>query len=76
MALRIMGGAYNHYGTVFKLSPSASGWTETTLYSFTGNVDGFYPNTAVTLHGGWLYGATSNGGGSVTSGGVVYRVKP
>ena len=29
-------GGDNNYGTVYELSPSQSGWTETNLYSFTG----------------------------------------
>ena len=31
-------------GTIFKLSPSGSGWTETTLYSFHDGSDGSAPS--------------------------------
>ena len=67
------GGANNYYGTVFKLSKSESGeWTETVLHSFTGN-DGFYPEASLAIHGGWLYGATTNGG---NNSGVVFQTRP
>src|SRR5271165_5145898 len=33
------GGIFN-FGTAFKLAPSGSGWTLTTLYSFAGDHDG------------------------------------
>ena len=36
------GGAYGQ-GTVFRLTPSASGYTESFLYSFTGGTDGLAP---------------------------------
>jgi uncharacterized repeat protein (TIGR03803 family) len=69
------GGAYNYYGTAFKLSPTLGGnWEESVLHNFTGGLDGFYPNRALTLHGGWLYGTATNGGSNGT--GVVYQLKP
>src|SRR4029077_9577645 len=34
------GGAYGNYGTVFKLSPSGTGWIETVLHSFQGGING------------------------------------
>jgi len=53
------GGAF-HYGTVFKLDPS---WNLTTLYSFVGGDDGWWPSTALVLDpAGNLYGTTRNGG--------------
>src|SRR2546425_1012209 len=51
------GGAYNYYGTVFKLSPMNNTWTETTLHSFSG-YEGFYPGGGVVIKGGRLYGTT------------------
>jgi len=51
-------------GTVFELSPSGGGWTETTLYSFQGGTDGCTPQTAVhkgTKEGN-LIGSTTDGG--------------
>lgn len=38
-----MGGPYG-YGAVYELSPSESGWTEQTVYGFTGGSDGQWPN--------------------------------
>ena len=44
----VLGGTFGS-GTVFQLSPSASGWTHTVLYSFTGGADGGEPYKGVTL---------------------------
>lgn len=53
-------------GTIFKLTPPGAGqtnWTESTLYSFTGAADGYYPYFGVTLDkAGNLYGFTRLGG--------------
>jgi uncharacterized repeat protein (TIGR03803 family) len=51
-------------GTVFELSPDGSGgWTETVLYSFTGNADGSEPYAGLVIDpAGNLYGTTSAGG--------------
>jgi uncharacterized repeat protein (TIGR03803 family) len=55
------------YGTVFELTPSASGWTETILHYFQGQSDGANPMGGVTLGGyGGIEVTTSVGG---TSGG-------
>jgi uncharacterized repeat protein (TIGR03803 family) len=55
------GGASND-GTVFELSPTASGWTETVLYAFSGS-DGANPMAELILDAsGNLYGTTYNGG--------------
>ncbi|MGC1373002.1 MAG: choice-of-anchor tandem repeat GloVer-containing protein [Candidatus Sulfotelmatobacter sp.] len=60
------GGAYNNAGTVFELSPSTSGWTETVLYSFQGGING--PGAVIPTGGvamdreGRLYGAAYSGG--------------
>ena len=63
-------------GTVFELSPSHSGgWTESTVYSFTGANDGYWPLSNLTLDAnGQLYGTTSRGGRY--DDGVVYRLAP
>jgi uncharacterized repeat protein (TIGR03803 family) len=67
------GGAFNYYGTVFRLSRSSDGtWGETVLHSFDGN-DGFYPEAAPPLFGGRLYGTTSNGANNA---GLVYEIGP
>ncbi|HMK89011.1 MAG TPA: choice-of-anchor tandem repeat GloVer-containing protein [Methylocystis sp.] len=53
-------------GTVFKLTPpsgSATSWTKTTLYTFTGGSDGGLPYTGVIADSkGNLYGTTFEGG--------------
>jgi uncharacterized repeat protein (TIGR03803 family) len=61
-------GGVNGGGTVYELSPSGSGWTFTTIYSFTGGYGG--PYNKLTFDGkGNLYGFTNaegaNGLGSV-----------
>jgi uncharacterized repeat protein (TIGR03803 family) len=64
-------------GTVFQLAPSASGWTHTVLYPFTGGADGAEPYKGVTLDAqGNLYGTTVAGGsGPCESGcGVVFKL--
>jgi uncharacterized repeat protein (TIGR03803 family) len=71
------GGAFNYNGTVFRLSrtsdmPGDGTWGETILYSFD-IYDGLYPEATPTLHGGRLYGTTSNGGNNA---GLVYEIEP
>lgn len=67
------GGAFNYYGTVFRLSKSGKGtWVETVLHSFGGN-DGFYPEATPTLHAGRVYGTTTNGGNNA---GLIYEIGP
>jgi uncharacterized repeat protein (TIGR03803 family) len=62
-------------GTVYQLSPSGSGWTENTLYSFTGGNDGSNPIGGVAMDAqGNLYGTTVFGGSS--GGGTVYELTP
>jgi uncharacterized repeat protein (TIGR03803 family) len=64
----------NGYGTVFELSPSAGGWTETTLYSFTDGDDGANPIGGVAIDPqGNLYGTASQGG---TGAGTVWELSP
>jgi uncharacterized repeat protein (TIGR03803 family) len=53
------GGTYN-WGAVFELSPGATGWTATILYSFTGGADGGHPAAGLIMDGaGNLYGMSS-----------------
>ena len=63
-------------GTVFELSPSAGGWTETILHEFANDgIDGVFPQAAVTLDGaGNIYGTTSNGG--TYNAGTVFELSP
>ena len=69
------GSTYN-CGAVFRLAPSGSGWTESTLHVFNPNAgDGCNPVAGLTIDMvGDLYGTTSNGG--VQNGGTVFEVVP
>jgi len=46
------------YGTVYELTYSNGGWTETVLYNFTDGQDGAYPNGVIFDSAGNLYGTT------------------
>jgi uncharacterized repeat protein (TIGR03803 family) len=60
-------------GTVFKLTPGASGWTESVLYAFQGGADGASPYAALAHDAaGNLYGTTNSGGASGF--GVVFKL--
>jgi uncharacterized repeat protein (TIGR03803 family) len=50
------------FGTVFELTPSGSGWTENTIYSFRGQDDSGDPLGLVMDQLGNLYGVTIGGG--------------
>ncbi len=69
------GGQYG-YGTVYELSPSGGGWTETVLHSFQANGhDGTHPFSTLTFdNAGNLYGTTYSGG--VHSYGTVFELSP
>jgi uncharacterized repeat protein (TIGR03803 family) len=50
-------------GTVFELTPSNGGWTESVLYSFAGGNDGASPEAVLVMdRAGNLYGTTTAGG--------------
>jgi uncharacterized repeat protein (TIGR03803 family) len=60
------------YGTVFELTPTGNGWTQTILHSFNG-MDGQLPLSNVIFDPrGNLYGTASQGGGY----GVVWEINP
>lgn len=62
-------------GTVFKLSHSGSGWSESVIYNFAGGNDGFGPGGALIFDKkGNLYGTTPDGGAN--SDGTVYTLIP
>jgi uncharacterized repeat protein (TIGR03803 family) len=71
-------------GTVFKLTPTQGGWTETVLHSFTGSPDGEIPQSSLVFgQGGLLYGSTGFGGtgpcvapDGITGCGTIYKVQP
>ena len=64
-------------GTVYKLTPGGSGYTESILYAFQNGSDGAYPGTNASLiadASGALYGTTTQGGASAK--GVVFKLTP
>ena len=74
----VQGGTFGT-GTVWELSPTASGWVHTVLYGFTGGADGGQPYKGVTLDAeGNLYGTAvvgGSGGFCAEDGcGVVYKL--
>jgi uncharacterized repeat protein (TIGR03803 family) len=58
-------------GTVFKLAPDG---TETTLYTFTGGSDGFFPSGLIRDEADNLYGTTLDGGAH--GDGTVFKLAP
>lgn len=73
------GGGLFDKGTVFQLTPSASGWTFTVIYNFhngiNGNNDGGDPRGGLVMDAeGNLYGTTGTGG--VNGGGTVFELSP
>ena len=73
------GTCYNGCGTVFKLTPSGSAYTESILYSFQGGSDGGNPSPGGLIEDrtGALYGTTLGGStGCPPSCGTVYSLAP
>jgi uncharacterized repeat protein (TIGR03803 family) len=78
----VQGGRYG-WGTVFKLTPSGSGYTYTDLYDFTGGANGGWPYDQIVMDAsGNLFGTTEFGGetgGDVCGAygcGVVWELTP
>src|SRR6266851_1670139 len=75
-----VGGNATGGGTVFQLTPSDTGWSETVLYSFcsqTNCADGASPLAGLIMDAaGNLYGTTSAGGTSAPGTGVVFQLTP
>ena len=68
------GGGEPNGGTVFKLTPSGAGWTETVIHSFDGNTEGGAPRGGVIFDpAGNLYGTTPFG---PIANGSVYELTP
>jgi uncharacterized repeat protein (TIGR03803 family) len=68
-------GGANGWGSVFELTQSGSGWTETILYSFQGGADGGAPYSGLIMdNAGNLYG-TATAGGAVRQG-TVFELSP
>jgi uncharacterized repeat protein (TIGR03803 family) len=65
-------------GTVFKLTPYASGYLEGVLYSFQAGSDGAQPLASVTLGKNHAIFGTTNTGGAGPSGGygTIFALKP
>ena len=62
-------------GTIFKLTPSGSGYSESILYSFQGGSDGAYPRAGLLAESGGVFlGATTHGG--VHGIGTIYELTP
>jgi uncharacterized repeat protein (TIGR03803 family) len=71
------GSRFGSYGNVFELSPNGrGGWTETSIYSFTGGLDGAHPEFSPVVFDtvGNLYGTTLEGG--ELGYGVVFELSP
>ena len=69
-------GGGHQDGTVFELSPGASGWTETVLHNFSNNgADGYQPYGGLVISpAGKLYGTTSWGGSNGSGWGTVFAL--
>ena len=66
-------GGLDGCGNVFEVSPSGSGWTENTIYTFTCGSDGAGPEGGLLRdQAGNLYGATSGG----TGGSTIFELSP
>ena len=69
-------------GTVYELSSSSGGWTETILYSFAGNLDGREPSGSLIFDSaGNLFGTSFEGGGGTNANcfdgcGTVFELSP
>jgi len=72
-------GAYGH-GAVFKLTPTETGWTYTSLHDFTGGADGGWPKSSLIFDAnGNIYGTASVGGTGqcdIWGCGVVFEITP
>jgi uncharacterized repeat protein (TIGR03803 family) len=69
-------GGTGDFGTVFKLTKSATGFTESVLYRFRGSNDGWFPNGKLLLDkSGDIIGTTAMGGYSSDLG-TVFKLTP
>ena len=66
---------YRGCGTIFELTPTRSGWTETTLYAFRNGIDGCSSGPAFRDPAGNLYGITIEDGPD-NNGGTVWELSP
>lgn len=71
----IGGGCSSGCGTVFKLTRTSSGWTESVPYAFEGGADGASPYDGLVFDAaGNLYGTTYGGGASGK--GTIFKLAP
>jgi uncharacterized repeat protein (TIGR03803 family) len=68
------GGVFTDYGTVYKLTPTGSGYQETLINQFLNDGDGASPVDVILDSTGTLYGATETGGSA--NDGVVFKLAP
>ena len=62
-------------GVLWRLTRSASGWTQSVIHTFTGGEDGSGPGSGLTLgENGTLFGMTPTGGANGQ--GVIFQVRP
>jgi uncharacterized repeat protein (TIGR03803 family) len=65
-------GGTDGFGTVFELSPSESGWTETILHEFQDSDDGAVPYAGLLFFKGKFYGGATEGG--TNEGGTIFEL--
>ncbi len=71
----LAGGTTYWAGSVYQLTPSSGGWTETMIHSFGGTGDGTQPEAGLVIDkAGNLYGTTVGGGAS--NDGTVFELIP
>ena len=69
------GGIMSIYGSIFELTPSGSGWTQSTLHTFLEASEGSFPYSGVIFdQAGNLYGTTSFNGPD--GAGTVFELSP
>jgi len=69
------GGIMSIYGSIYELTPSGSGWTQSTLHTFQEASDGSFPYSGVIFdQAGNLYGTTSYNGPD--GAGTVFELSP
>jgi uncharacterized repeat protein (TIGR03803 family) len=67
-------GGPSNAGTVFKLTPSGSGYTESVVYAFQGGNDGALPVAGLVAGKRGLYGTTAAGGSANL--GTIFALTP
>jgi uncharacterized repeat protein (TIGR03803 family) len=68
------GGSVNSYGTIFKMIPGGSGWTEQVVHSFQGFPDGDLPIAGLLLGANGKFYGTTTGDAMLYGTGTVFEV--